>query len=139
MAGVPPKNLSPGKSGLESGYRVPYPVLQFLLFSCIPAGNILQVTRDTADLHHVVGPAVRADGVPAEGAVLDPGDDVVGAPGMVEGTEDLEPRLAAPRAGRRVHDGMAGMALITPFRGRDVLEGAVLPDEPALLWTPLHT
>jgi hypothetical protein len=104
------------------GEGVPDAVFQFLLFSGIPAGHFLEIAGHPADLDDVVAPALGADRGAAEGAVLDAGDDLVETVAMVQGTHDLEVRIAADGTGRLVNDEVAGMALVTPLGGGNIFE-----------------
>jgi len=82
--------------------------------------------------------AFGADRLAAEGAVIDAGDDIVGAVCVVERAHDLELGLAADRAGGGLHHMVAGVALVAPFFFRYVLRLSVFPRQGQLLLAPLH-
>ena len=100
--------------------RIAPAVLEFLLLAGIPAGDVLQVTGDPADLGDIVGTALGADCLAAERAVLDTRYDLVGAVAVVKGAHDLEMCLAAVRTGVLINDEVAGMAFVFTFCFRNI-------------------
>ena len=115
------------------------PVLEFLLFSGIPAGYILQVAGHPADLHYVMATAFRADCLAADWAVLYPRVHLMGAFAVVERAHYLEVGLAAVRARVLVNDEMAGVTLVFALSFRDITKPAVFLDGLSLLCAPFHT
>jgi hypothetical protein len=82
------------------------------LLSGVPPGDILQVTGNPADLDNVMGAAFRADCLVAEWAEPDPGNHLMGAVAVVERAHNGKVGFPAVRAGGRVNDKVAGMALV---------------------------
>src|SRR5208337_1266466 len=101
-------------------YRIPSPVLEFLLLAGIPAGDVLQVPGDPADLGDIVGAALGADRLAAERAVFDPRDHFMGAVAVVERAHQFEVGLAAVRTRVLLNNEVAGVALVFTFVFRDI-------------------
>ena len=91
--------ISHENPGFRLSDGITYPVLQFLLFPCIPPRYVLEIAGDPAYLDDVVGSAFRADGCMTERAIIDSGKDFVRAVAVVEWTHNFEVFLTAFRAG----------------------------------------
>jgi len=115
------------------------PVFQFLLFSGIPTGYVLQIAGNPANLDDIMGTALRAYCRVTEWAVLNTRDDLVSAMAMIEGTHDREMVVSASRTWRRVHDKVAGMTFVSSSFGRDILKMPVPFRNLLLFSAPLHT
>mgnify|MGYP007068282978 CR=1 FL=1 len=119
--------------------RVSDPVFEFLLLAGIPPGDVLQVSCHPADLDDVMGTALGADGLAAQGAVLDPGDHLVRAVAVIERAHDLKLGLPTIRARDLVHDEVAGMALVFALYFRNIVEFLVFFCNFPLICAPVHT
>ena len=86
-----------------------------------------------------MGAAFGADGLAAQGAVLDPGDHLVHAVAVVERAHDLKLGLTAVRARVLVYDEVAGMALVFALGFRNIVEFLVFFCNFPLLCAPIHT
>jgi hypothetical protein len=82
------------------------------LFPGVPAGDILEVAGNPADLHDIMGAALRADGFAAERAVLNPGDHFMGTVAVVEWAHDLKVGLTAVGAGHCIDNKVAGVSFV---------------------------
>ena len=83
--------------------------------------------------------AVGTDRLPAEGTILDPRYNLMGAVAVVKGAQDHEVLIAALRAGILIDDKMTGVALVTPLGNGDVTKFPVLFSQFLLFLAPLHT
>jgi hypothetical protein len=119
--------------------RVTDPVFELLLLPGVPAGDILQVAGNPADLNDIMGTAFGTDGLFAERAVLNPGYHLVGAAAVIERTHHFEMSLAAIGAGLGIDNKVTGMALVMPFFFRYFFDSLVFFCQIRLFRAPIHT
>ena len=96
----------------KSGNGVPGPVFKFLLLTCIPSGNVLEVAGDAADLHYVMGSAFGTYGLAAQRAILDPRNDLVAAVAVIQRAHHFKMGLAAAGARALGYDMVAGVTFV---------------------------
>ena len=82
--------------------------------------------------------AFRADGLAAEGSVLDLLDDIVRASAVIERAHDLEVSLAAVGTWTLVDDIVAGVALVPAFFFGYILQRFVFFCQSKLFLSPYH-
>jgi hypothetical protein len=120
-------------------YGITCPVLEFLLLAGVPAGYILQVTGYPADLGDIMGAALRADCLAAQGTVFDARHDLVGAMAVVKRAHDLEVRLTAAGTGALLNNEVAGVALVFAFLFRNLVYTLVFLCQLPLFCGPIHS
>lgn len=81
--------------------------LEFLLFSCIPPGNILQVSCNPADLHDIMASAFRADCIATKGTIFNCGERC--HVNMHRNRAGMISRFLSPQDGQGIHPGSGGI------------------------------
>jgi len=96
-------------------------VFEFLLFSSVPAGHILKVPGDPADLHYIMAAAFRAYWITTKWTIFYRRGYLVSTVTGIERAHDLHVPLAADGAWCLINNQVARMAFVPPFCNRDLI------------------